>query len=506
MLSQISHKTHRLFKIPFKTLLAYHCPLGNTIKYWTSHLMIAHILGVRNDLTILNLGYTLIQIRKALNVVYSKIIGRGSLLIYARANKSQFIETDTVYTFVNMWIPGLISNYKRVITSIHKNVRALHNFGSIYLTRPQLDALDATRYHASLLPSNVKKVNRYRRFARIPNISLSVLDSFIWLNECESLAIPSIQLCDSQTFIDNVTYPIIANQRSVPFTRLIIGLFSEICAYALMSEHFYVKKMKLTSVNLRHLDPVHILAKTFKVQNLQFPKTSINAEPRVYNYYKKLMRFWHGFSKYLKREQYYILDDLAKGQIKKNLGNDSFAIKDFIQTTKKKNVYINKQLVLLTKCQTYLKNVKTQLRKYRKSILNFNEWYLRYSIIKNRLEKKRAKKVSDRKLRTYLTTIRKRYRRKLWKSKRSFARLIKYTRKKLRYYRYKSFVKNPIEVSHIKDQDSYNQDLGNYFIKSAGNQIHHHIKRRKRFIYNQNTYIFNKRFFSYNIRDRLLLK
>ena len=67
----------------------------------------------------------------------------------------------------------------------------------------------------STCSSLVKSNRRFRKFARVPNISLSVLDSFIWENECNCLGIPSVILADSQTSYDNIAYPIIANQRSI---------------------------------------------------------------------------------------------------------------------------------------------------------------------------------------------------------------------------------------------------------------------------------------------------
>jgi hypothetical protein len=51
------------------------------------------------------------------------------------------------------------------------------------------------------------------------------------------LRIPSIQLCDTQSFFDKITYPIVANQRSVPLTYLLIHLFAELCTNALIDSH-----------------------------------------------------------------------------------------------------------------------------------------------------------------------------------------------------------------------------------------------------------------------------
>jgi ribosomal protein S2 len=201
--------------------------------------MLSHILAIRNDLQILNLAFTVIQLRKALNSLFNKMLYRGSFLIYAQAHKSLKIDHNAVFTFVNSWLPGLISNYKQMITALSQNRNILSYYGAEFFKRPQLDALAASYTNPVLKPSAILHPKRRSRFARVPTISLSVLDSPIWLNECHNLAIPSILVCDSQSAYDKVTYPIVSNQRSVPFTYLIINLFSEACNYALMFEHLH---------------------------------------------------------------------------------------------------------------------------------------------------------------------------------------------------------------------------------------------------------------------------
>lgn len=238
MVDRYYFKSYRLFKIPFKILLTYHCPLGNTIHTWTTSLMLGHILAIRNDLHILNLGLILIQIRKALNSLFTRLLYRGSFLIYAQGFKALKIEHGAVFNFVTSWLPGLITNYKQIVTSLHSNRYTGQLTEGAFLSRPQMDALTAS--NASPVPPIIGMLSpkRWSKYGRIPSIALSVLDNFIWLNECHSLSIPSIQLCDTQSIYDRITYPIIANQRSIPFTQLIINLFAESCTFALMSQHY----------------------------------------------------------------------------------------------------------------------------------------------------------------------------------------------------------------------------------------------------------------------------
>lgn len=283
---------NNLLKIPFNLLLAYHCPYGNSIKLWASHVMIRHILGVRNEINVLDLSQTLIQIRKALNLVFNATLCRRTLLIYSQAQNGIKFDNNAVFTFVNAWLPGLITNYRQLIISLHRNAKSLYRFGAFYLTNPQLQALQVFSHRPKLLPSLIRRKIFKVRYGNIPNLSLSLLDSPVWLNECHSLQIPSIQLCDTQASYDCITYPIISNQRSIPFTRLIISIFTETCAHALITEQFYTTKNNLDGIKLRHMFPPRYIYDSSTLNRsifkslLKYPKVK-----RVLNRYASFTKF-----------------------------------------------------------------------------------------------------------------------------------------------------------------------------------------------------------------------
>jgi len=223
--------------------------------------MLSHIIGVRESLHILNTAFTVIQIRKALNSIYHRVFSRGSLLIYAQAYKATKFNHGSVYTFVTSWLPGLISNYKQVAGTLAFHRKIIPEYGHAFFSRPQLDALSASKTEFNLQMYKTLFDRLPSRYAKIPSISLSVLDDFVWLNECHNLGIPSIQICDTQSFYDLITYPIVSNQRSVPFTYLLIQLFSEICNHAIMTEHFqfanYVPSEIYLNQFIRRPEPIY---------------------------------------------------------------------------------------------------------------------------------------------------------------------------------------------------------------------------------------------------------
>jgi len=240
MIYQYYYKRLTLYKIPYTILLAYHAPAGNSIKLWTAMSMNLHIAAIRNDIHLLNLGLTTIHLRKALNAVFSKVKKRGTFLIFAQAKNAFNMNHSAVFTFVTSWVSGLISNYKRVVNEIVNNKR--HKATLLpYLRRPQIDAIDNFKQKPRLIASKIYRTKRAAKVARVPSISLSMRDSHIWAHECACLRIPSILLCDTQSEFDKISYPIIANQRSVPVAYLILHLFAEACCMALINEHLFFR-------------------------------------------------------------------------------------------------------------------------------------------------------------------------------------------------------------------------------------------------------------------------
>nr|ADZ99056.1 ribosomal protein S2 [Physarum polycephalum] len=236
MIYHYYHKRLHLFKITYKILLAYHSPLGNIVKFWTSFHMNSFILAIRNDIHILNITYTIIQIRKALNTIFHKVRYRGSFTIYAQAFKALKINHGSIFSFITDWVPGLLTNYKRVTRAIR--AYKLHLARTAYfLKRPQLKAIAHSYFNPIPKSSLFKRRRRTPQIPKFPAISLSILDSNVWLHECLCLRIPSIQICDNQSQFEKVTYPIISNQRSMAFSHLIVYLAAEVSNTSLFSSH-----------------------------------------------------------------------------------------------------------------------------------------------------------------------------------------------------------------------------------------------------------------------------
>jgi ribosomal protein S2 len=234
MLHQYYFNRLRLFRLPYRMLLAYHCPAGNPIRMWTSYHMTRYILGIRQDIHILSMGTTVIQIRKALNTLYKRINTRGTLLIYAQAFNRLKMHHGTVFSFITDWVPGILTNYKQLVKTLMSLSAHRHKIQH-HLSRNQCYWIANTSIRTPFANSLRGKLPR--RYPAIPSITCSITDSFVFLNESLCLGIPAINVCDTQSIYHKVSLPIIANQKSTSFISFLVNLFVETCSYALLSEH-----------------------------------------------------------------------------------------------------------------------------------------------------------------------------------------------------------------------------------------------------------------------------
>jgi hypothetical protein len=198
---------------------------------------------------------------------------------------------------VQAWVPGLISNYSRVTKAIM--AYKVHSAHARFLTkRPQMEAVIATHINPFPKALSIHEKRKVPFIPRLPAISLSTLDSDIWLTECNSLAIPSIQICDTQSQFKNITYPIIANQRSITFSYLIVYLAAEVCNTGLIDSHleflsFYkYQGSKLLSPSLRR---TKIIPSSYIVRDLSydilsdFSQEFITVDKRLLKWNNKLL-------------------------------------------------------------------------------------------------------------------------------------------------------------------------------------------------------------------------
>lgn len=239
------YKKLQLHRISYSLLLGIHWNAGNHTRVWVSYLMNRFVVAVRNNIRLLDVSLVIIHLRKAIQAVYSKVCNRGTLLIYVQTINSIQITYPGTFTYVTDWMGGILTNYRYLMHLINLQQTILS------LTGP---FIHRDRYNATLVAQHkgvpaglAVKIGKTSplSLAPIPSISFSLREGFIWLNECNSLGIPSVQLCDTTSRFDKISYPIICNQEAFGLANVITHLFTEVCSMGLLKEHLLFRSLIL---------------------------------------------------------------------------------------------------------------------------------------------------------------------------------------------------------------------------------------------------------------------
>jgi len=401
--------------------------------------MINHIIAYRNDFQILSLDLTLIYLRKAINAVFIQMIQRGCLLIFGDIKESGLPhQKGRGSVYINNWIPGALSNYSRIVKIIEKNKRyiklreeqalpplkagELNRLGSLSVTSTKfkthkltfidfprdmniyqkIGALRKKRRYEKRFPSRKLPYQQFiypykhrPPLIRIPTISVSISDNKYWMAECQGIGIPSIQIVDTTSAFDQVTYPIISNQRSLSFGSLIIDLFAEVMDNALFykANTLEIKKKKLHEITkkARVFNKKLLIALSSALRSVRKNEYNYKRQKFEISYYKAYHKYkfrpitflrnvliWpynNPYNKYEEIAQYakralrkierkrldylkYLEESLEKKKLKRHL--KSIILKDIFKfRSVKKYLYQLNKLILL-----YSKKYDQQLTEY----------------------------------------------------------------------------------------------------------------------------------------------
>lgn len=174
-------------------LLFANVHIGHSSKFFNLKIK-GYLLGLRKKLFILNINLTIIQYQIVINLIINLISKRHKILVIKEFDLSNFkkhLKFKNVMFYDKKWIGGLLTNYKRVITS------------------PKLN-----------FNNDITKIKNYKS---MPSVILFFdINISKWaLLEAYNLQIPSISLIDTETNNFNLlNYPIISNNKSIDSTLL----------------------------------------------------------------------------------------------------------------------------------------------------------------------------------------------------------------------------------------------------------------------------------------------
>jgi small subunit ribosomal protein S2 len=202
---------------------------GHKTKRWNPR-MAPFIYGVRHDIHIIDLGKTVPMLQTALSAVRDTIAQNGRILFVGTKRQASEPIAEAAkrcgqYYINQRWLGGLLTNWQTIQVSI-KTLRKLDE----QLSQPNIgftkkELLSMTRQREKLEAS----LGGIKDMGGRPDL-LFIIDTNkedLAVKEAQKLGIPIVAVIDSNSVIDNITYPIPGNDDSSRAIRLYCRLISD---------------------------------------------------------------------------------------------------------------------------------------------------------------------------------------------------------------------------------------------------------------------------------------
>ena len=190
-----------------------------------------YIFGVRNTIAIIDLIKTEEKLRYAMNIV-REIASRGGVILFVGTRPgTRHVILDTAKKagmpyFIERWIGGALTNYKM----ISKRVEQMETLEK----ERETGGFDKyTKKERARLDDEIARLKRFfdglRTLKRMPDavFVLDITHDTTAVNEARKMKIPVIALCDSNSNIDLINYPIPSNDHALPAVVYMLGKFTE---------------------------------------------------------------------------------------------------------------------------------------------------------------------------------------------------------------------------------------------------------------------------------------
>jgi len=185
-------------KLTINQMLMSNVHIGHKKKFLNTRIK-PYLLGVRNNVYILNIIHTGFQFKTVINMIINLISIRQKLLIVKDRdifNFRQLLNLNHVFFYDKKWIGGSLTNFRKVRQS--SKFQEDNNF---------YNSLGSMRYMPSLVFFFDSDLSKWATI------------------EASNLEIPIISIIDSNTTLSNlVNYPIVGNSKSFESVFLYLNL------------------------------------------------------------------------------------------------------------------------------------------------------------------------------------------------------------------------------------------------------------------------------------------
>jgi small subunit ribosomal protein S2 len=223
-------------KITIKDLMEAGVHFGHQTKRWNPKMK-DYVFGAKNGIYIIDLTKTMRQIADASNFLQRKVMDGGEILFVGTKRQSQEVvkeaaEKTGMFHVTERWLGGTLTNN----TTIQKSVSRMLEADKI-IANPEASTMKKKEI-SSLSRENGKLHKNLDGIAKMKKLpaALVVVDiskEEIAVREARKLKIPVVAIVDTNSDIDAVDYPIVANDDAVRSIKIIVDVLGESINYAL---------------------------------------------------------------------------------------------------------------------------------------------------------------------------------------------------------------------------------------------------------------------------------
>ena len=216
--------------LPMKSLLEAGVHFGHRTRRWHPKMK-QYIFTERNGIHIIDLQQTMGKLEEAYNAVRDMVAEGGTLLFVGTKRQAQ----DTIAAeaqrcgmpFVNQrWLGGTLTNFRTIRTRIDYLLKLEERQASGDLEKlPKKEALMLTRELAKLQV----RLGGLKEMRRLPK-ALFIVDTrheTISIDEANTLKIPIVAMCDTNSNPDPIAYPIPSNDDAIRAIKLLTGKLAD---------------------------------------------------------------------------------------------------------------------------------------------------------------------------------------------------------------------------------------------------------------------------------------
>ncbi len=216
--------------VSMKQLLESGVHFGHQTKRWNPKMK-PYIYGERNDIYIVNLDMTLVQVDKAYNFLRDLALNNGTVLFVGTKKQAQdtLREEATrcgMYYVTNRWLGGTLTNFSTIKKRIQrlKNLEQMNESGILeVLPKKEVAQL---RLEYEKLESNLGGI---KDMPGLPS-ALFVVDTkkeHIAVHEANKLGIPVVAIVDTNCDPDCVDYVIPGNDDAIRSIKLLTSKMAD---------------------------------------------------------------------------------------------------------------------------------------------------------------------------------------------------------------------------------------------------------------------------------------